>query len=104
MAALPDSQCLLLLPEQWGGRSLRSRPAIKRTGENGDSVLLAPNRTPACLLRPRGQVEHILYTGTGNERYCRLMRLMDGMLWAAMAGLLCAMASTLLFLVTITVE
>ena len=49
------------------GMLVHSRPAIKRTGENGDSVLLAPNRTPACLLRPRGQIEHILYTG--NERY-----------------------------------
>ena len=49
------------------GMLVHSRPAIKRTGENGDSVLLAPNRTPACLLRPRGQIDDILYTG--NERY-----------------------------------
>ena len=37
---------------------VHSRPAIKRTGENGDSVLLAPNLPPACLLWPRGTSGH----------------------------------------------
>ena len=31
-------------------RRLHSRPTVKRTGENGDSNLLAPDSDPACLL------------------------------------------------------
>ena len=47
--------CMCRVVVRGVGVYLHSRTTIKRTGENGLTVLLAPNRTPACLLRPRGQ-------------------------------------------------